>query len=343
MRILLVAVFCLICSLANAQQKSSFQVLFWNVENLFDVENDTLKNDEDFLPNSLKHWNGYRYYQKLQQLSKAIIASGEWNPPALIGLCEVENDSVLYDLVHRTGLRNLDYRYVVTHSDDFRGIDVALLYQSDLFKLIATESIPVGELPVGKRATRDLLHIVGQVVSGDTLDLFIAHLPSRFGGAKQSEPNRIHVSKVLRAKADSILTNRMFPKVIIMGDFNDYPKNTSISKILSVQNPNDKIVDRNYLYHMLAFSADHKRCRGTYKYKNSWDILDHLIVSGGLLDDSSSCHTASKEARIVNLPFLLIKDEKFGGLKPFRTYNGMHYLGGFSDHLPIILELELTY
>lgn len=343
MRIFLVAVSCLLCSLVNAQQKSSFQVLFWNVENLFDVQNDTLKNDEDFLPNSLKHWNGYRYYQKLQQLSKAIIASGEWNPPALIGLCEIENDSVLHDLIYRTGLRNLDYRYVVTHSDDLRGIDVALLYQADLFKLITTEPISVGELPVGKRTTRDLLHVMGRVVSGDTLDLFIAHLPSRFGGARYSEPNRIYVSKIIRAKVDSILYSRMSPKVIIMGDFNDYPKNKSISKILSVHNPNDKIIDSNILYHMLAFSTEKSGFGGTYKYKNSWDILDHLIVSGGLLDNSSSCHATSKEARIVNLPFLLIKDEKYGGFKPFRTYNGMHYLGGFSDHLPIILELELTY
>lgn len=343
MRVIFLLSCCLNLCQAAVQNESSFQIMFWNVENLFDAKNDSLKNDEDFLPNSLKHWSDYRYYQKLQQLSKAIIASGEWNPPALIGLCEVENDSVLYDLTHRTGLKNLDYRYVVTQSKDLRGIDVALLYQPDLFRLIASESIDVGRLPVGKRTTRDLLHVIGQVVSGDTLDLFIAHLPSRFGGAKHSEPNRIHVSRVLKEKIDSVMCRRVSPKLVIMGDFNDYPQNKSISKILSVQNPSNKVVDIRGLYHMLAYSNYKKQRRGTYKYKNSWDILDHMILSGAFLDEKSSCRVSSKEAQIINHPFLLTKDEKYGGLKPFRTYNGMHYLGGFSDHLPIILELKIAY
>ncbi len=164
-------------------------------------------------------------------MARVITAVGEWEPPALVGLCEVENDTVLRDLTRRSPLKELNYRYVMTDSPDLRGIDVALLYQRDLFKLLSFRSVSIPPLKQF-RPTRDLLHVSGLLLTGDTLDVFVCHLPSRSGGAKESEPYRLHAARILYTEADSILNIRLHPQIIIMGDFNDYPTNKSIQKIL---------------------------------------------------------------------------------------------------------------
>ena len=130
-------------SLLTAQKEKNFRVMCWNVENLFDIRHDSLKNDYEFLPNALRHWNYTRYKKKLVSIARVITAVGEWTPPALVGLCEVENDSVMRDLVHYSPLKEHGYRYVMTHSPDERGIDVALLYQRDRFKLLFHRSVPI--------------------------------------------------------------------------------------------------------------------------------------------------------------------------------------------------------
>lgn len=311
-------------------------ILFWNVENLFDTKNDSLKLDDEFTSESLKHWTNYRYYQKLKGLSRVIIASNKWNPPALIGLCEIENDSVIYGLTRYTGLRNLEYKYITTNSKDKRGIDVALLYQSEFFKIITHKSIDVGILPVDDRPTRDILHVSGMVASGDTLDIFIAHFPSRVGGQRKSNANRVYVSRILKHHIDQVLSLRSYPLVVIMGDFNDFPSNESVKEVLKAQCPlaSKEIINRK-LYHLLINKRDKKEW-GTYKYKNRWDVLDHFIVNGNLLKESSTCKTSLENTDIIRLPFHIVDDNKYGGTKPFRTFNGMHYIGGYSDHLPII-------
>ena len=133
------------CTLSFAQQ-IRFRVVSWNVENLFDIHHDSLKNDREFLPDALRHWNYTRYKKKLTDMARVITAVGEWEPPALVGLCEVENDTVLRDLTRRSPLKELNYRYVMTDSPDLRGIDVALLYQRDLFKLLSFRSVSIPPL-----------------------------------------------------------------------------------------------------------------------------------------------------------------------------------------------------
>ena len=165
------------CTLSFAQQ-IRFRVVSWNVENLFDIHHDSLKNDREFLPDALRHWNYTRYKKKLTDMARVITAVGEWEPPALVGLCEVENDTVLRDLTRRSPLKELNYRYVMTDSPDLRGIDVALLYQRDLFKLLSFRSVSIPPLKQF-RPTRDLLHVSGLLLTGDTLDVFVCHLPSR--------------------------------------------------------------------------------------------------------------------------------------------------------------------
>ena len=310
----------------------------WNVENLFDTRHDTLKNDQEFLPEALRHWNYGKYKKKLADLASTIVAVGEWTPPALVGLCEVENDSVLRDLTRYSSLREIDYRYVMTHSPDLRGIDVALLYQRDRFKLLSYRSIPIGFFHKQSRPTRDILHVSGLLITGDTLDVFVCHFPSRSGGAKESEPYRLFVAQKLRVAADSLMATRQHPQILMMGDFNDYPQNKSIAKILGATLPPASPIP-SCLYHLLARKAE-KRGYGSYKYQGEWGLLDHLIVSGSLLDTSAPFFTSEEKADVAKLPFLLQEDTKYGGNQPFRTYNGMKYQGGFSDHLPVYVDFE---
>ena len=316
-----------------------FRVVSWNIENLFDIHHDSLKNDHEFLPGAMRHWNYSRYKKKLADIARVITAIGEWNPPALVGLCEVENDTVLRDLTRRSPLKELDYRYVMTDSPDLRGIDVALLYQRDLFKLLSSRSISIPPLKE-HRPTRDLLHVSGLLLTGDTLDVFVCHLPSRSGGAKVSEPYRLHAAQILRTEADSILNARLHPQVIIMGDFNDYPTNKSIREVLEAEAPSSDALTSSKLYHLLARKAKSKDF-GSYKYRGEWGLLDHLIVSGNLLNQSGNFFTNEEKANVCLLPFLLIEDNKYGDKEPFRTYKGMKYQGGISDHLPIYTDFEL--
>jgi exonuclease III len=323
------------------QEKVPFRIVSWNIENLFDTHHDSLKNDREFLPDAMRHWNYSRYKKKLADIARVITAVGEWNPPALVGLCEAENDTVLRDLTRRSPLKELGYRYVMTSSPDLRGIDVALLYQRDLFKLLSSRSISIP--PFNQhRPTRDLLHVSGLLLTGDTLDVFVCHLPSRSGGAKESEPYRLHAAQILRTEADSILYKRLHPQVIIMGDFNDYPTNKSIKEILEATDPQQSVTFPNprKLYHLLARKAT-SRHFGSYKYHGKWGLLDHLIVSGNLLDTSSKFFTGEDKATVARLPFLLTEDKKYGDDEPFRTYKGMKYQGGISDHLPVYADFEL--
>lgn len=321
---------------ARASCADTLTVMEWNVENLFDCRHDTLKNDLDFLPESIHHWTPWRFRNKLDKVAKVIMAVGEWNPPTLVALCEVENDSVLYALTKYSALKEMSYRYVMTDSPDSRGIDVALMYQRDKFKLIGSESIRIPKYKDFK-PTRDILHVTGMVLTGDTLDIFVVHAPSRMGGATESEPYRLYVAGILRDAANRIMHTRCHPFVIITGDFNDFPENHSIADVLQAKAPERAIQD-NRLYHLLARHVKESHA-GTYKYKGEWNLLDHLIVSGNFLDGKHNLHTDEKKAEIVTLPFLLTDDEKYGGKCPFRTYYGMKYKDGYSDHLPIRLQI----
>ena len=296
--------------------QDSFRVLFWNSENLFDCKDDLKKNDNEFLPDATRYWTYFRYRDKVKNLAKGIIASGNEYVPDLVGLCEVENDSCLYDLTRRSPLKEAGYRYVMTDSPDQRGIDVALLYQRGSFKLIQHQSIRIPSKQLKKVPTRDILHVVGKVVSGDTLDVMVVHYPSRRGGKAKSEPYRLLVAEILKQTVDSVMQVRQNPNVVIMGDFNDGPSSAVMKKLCS----------DGRLVNLMQGKKE-----GTYRYRGKWEILDQFLVSRNV---------RAKNVEILRHPFLLEEDEKYGGDKPFRTYNGMKYQGGFSDHLPIILDLQ---
>lgn len=208
-------------------QEQPFRVMFYNVENLFDCKHDSLKNDWEFQPDGTRAWHSGRLKTKLYRLSQVIIAAGGWEPPALVGLCEVENDSVMHQWLHYSPLRNCKYRYVMTDSPDERGIDVALMWQRHRFQMLQHRSIRIQFPDSHHRPTRDILHVTGKVSTGDSLDVFVCHFPSRSGGQLASEPFRLHVASVVRRQTDSIMAVRQHPFILVMGDFNDYPTNAS--------------------------------------------------------------------------------------------------------------------
>ena len=174
------------------------------------------------------NWTDWKYWEKQRNIGRVITALGEMQSPALVGLCEIENDSVIFDLTKRSAIRAQQYDYVTTNSPDQRGIDVALIYQRHQFKLLEKNEYVVEFRKEDTRPTRNILHAVGQVISGDTMDVFVCHFPSRGGGQRVSEPSRIDVAQHLRDKADSLFAIRENANIVIMGDFNDYPNNKSI-------------------------------------------------------------------------------------------------------------------
>lgn len=315
----------------------NFRIMFYNVENLFDTKHDSLKNDYDFLPGGFMNWTNWKYWEKQRNIGRVITAVGEMQSPALVGLCEIENDSVIFDLTKRSPIRSQQYDYIVTNSPDLRGIDVALLYQKHQFKLIEKNEYEVQFRNKDARPTRNILHAVGQVISGDTLDVFVCHFPSRYGGQLESEPARIDAAQLLRNKADSLFAVRQDAYIVIMGDFNDHPDNKSIFKILKARSLNYHL-NKHELYNMF-FHRIKERDFGTLKYRGQWEVLDQFIVSGNLMMNNKRVSIDNNEANVFNADFLNEKDEKYGGVRPYRTNLGPRYIGGFSDHYPIFMDL----
>jgi predicted extracellular nuclease len=323
-----------------AQENSVFRVVCWNVENLFDTRHDSLKQDEDFLPASPRRWDHKKYKEKLAHVARVISTAAEWHVPALVGLCEIENENVMRDLTLHSPLKEYNYRYVMTRSPDIRGIDVALLYRRDRFKLLNCRSLRIDSINETFRPTRDILHATGLLTNGDTLDVFVCHFPSRLGGIKKTEPYRLFAAQTLRNVVDSLFAIRIRPQILIMGDLNDYPHDKSVTGVLAAVAPASH-PERNSLYHLLAQKAKETEY-GSYKYKGKWGLFDHLIVSGLLLNDGNRFYTDESKADVIRFPFLLMEDEKYGGEQPFRTYNGIKYKGGFSDHLPVYVDFIIN-
>lgn len=313
--------------LAFAQTR--FRVVSYNVENLFDTRHDTLKKDDEFLPEGARKWDNRKYWNKLQKIAKVIAAVGEEQLPDLVALCEVENDTCLYHLTTKSVLRRAGYQYVMTQSRDERGVDVALLYQPARFKPLKVENIDVHPEQIGQKPTRDILHVTGQLQNRDTLDVYVCHMPSRSNGKEETEPFRLHTASVLRNSVDVILKERKLPQILIMGDFNDYPQDRSLSQVLNAQKPaegKEKPNPKN------LYNLSYEIKPGTYRYQGEWNTLDHLIVTGTLLPS---------HAQVFMPEWLLEKDHTYGGTKPFRTYQGPRYVGGYSDHLPVFSDLFL--
>ena len=320
---------------ATEQVKSKLQVAFYNVENLFDITDDPLTEDDEFTPYSAKEWNEERYRDKLDRLAKVLGGIGKGAPPTLIGLSEVENMQVLNDLIQ---LSPIPDRYKAVHYDspDIRGIDVGFLYDSELFTLIDHRKYGISFDFDPTVTTRDILYVKGGI-KGDTIHLFVNHWSSRRGGVQASEPKRLEAAKVLRIAVDSVFMGDKDAKVIIMGDFNDEPNNKSVLETLKARPDTAlrylKPFDLCNLMYTLKMQT-----YGTYNYRGNWNMLDQIIVSGSLIHSKKGVRISETTARIFQQPWMMYEDRKYG-TRPSQTYGGPNYYGGYSDHLPVYLNL----
>lgn len=326
-RSLLYVILLLKCTLSFTQNSEhTFRVMFYNVENFFDIRNDSVKQDDEFTPSGYKKWNFYRFRKKYQRISKVIAGVGEEHIPALIGMCEVENDSTLIHLTQYSALKHLGYRFLITESPDERGIDVALLYQRDQFKVLDKKELVVPVLK-NHKPTRNILYVKGLTLTLDSLHVFVVHLPSRSSGKKQSDGYRLHVIRRLISEIESLKETEPDPYILVMGDFNAGADDFVVQELM-------RKADLNLMRH------DQPKI-GTYKYKGEWETIDHIIVSSPLVKRPGLMTVKTDKSRIYAPDYLLKTDEVYGGKKIFRTYSGYRYEGGFSDHLPVFLDIEL--
>lgn len=308
----------------------SFRLMFYNVENYFDIKDDSLTNDEEFTPNGIRNWNYKRFLEKRNHIYKTIMAVGSWEPPALIGLVEVENRFVLNQLVYKTPFAKYDYRIIHEESPDRRGIDVTLLFNPKIIQVLNHELIRINFPFAPDVKTRDILYVKALAFKQDTLHIFVNHWPSRYGGELASEPKRLYVAQQLANKIDELKKKDLNAAIVVMGDFNDYPSNKSMKEVLNA----GKDPDTCRLINLMPME---NKAIGTNKFKGEWGILDQILVSPVLFLRDKSIFVIG-EAQIFNADFLLEKDEQFLGNMPFRTYKGMKYHKGFSDHLPIYVD-----
>ncbi len=328
--------------------QETFRIMTYNVENLFESAPDSIPKPHDFTPGSARRWTYHRYVTKQNHLARCIIATGEWTPPALVGLCEIENPAVLDHLTRFSILRHAGYRYVMTDGPDPRGMNVALLYQRESFRLLEYTGHRICD-PTGRNyfLTRDILHVSGQILSGDTLDVLMVHFPSRRNGQKESEIRRLIAADRLKELADSLIQIRTFPLVVLMGDFNDNPHSPSLKKTMGALSPegarSKKKADIHpeLLYNLMEPLKKEKT--GTYKFQGKWEILDHILVNGNLLSPDSPLYIPAARAAIIRHTFLLQPDPKDLGVRPFRTYYGYRFHGGYSDHLPVAIDCVIHY
>ena len=225
------------CSSVKYQRKKNFTIVFYNVENLFDTINEPGKTDGEFTPNGSKQWNEERYTKKVNDIAKVLSLINENELPEMIGLCEVENQKVLEDLVENELLSNGDYKIVHYESPDNRGIDNAFLYRPDEFEVNFSQPIPVSFKGEPNFHTRDILYVKGKTNNGEEMHVFVNHWPSRIGGTDETESARLQVASKLKNKIDSIVSNNSSAEIIVMGDMNDEPSNLSLTYVLGASKP----------------------------------------------------------------------------------------------------------
>ena len=254
--------------------------------------------------------------------------------PLLIGLSEVENRNVVSDLVNKTVLADGNYSIVHADSPDTRGIDVALLYRKDSFRLLHNAFFPV-HLKSGE-TTRDILYCEGILAPNDTLHVFVCHFPSMRGGEAKSEWKRVKAASVVRQKVDSIQDIHPRAMILILGDLNGRA-NTSAQKTLKTRNPESGTIESENFYNTGYYLLG--KNYGSYRYKGEWQTLDHIIVSGNLLNGEAGLQV-SRRMGIYDADFLLEEERGTFGVRPKPTYRGPHYIGGYSDHLPVFIDLK---
>ncbi len=313
-------------------------VAFYNVENLFDTLNDTLTYDDDRTAEGKDRWTPERYELKLKHIVKVLSDIGAdlvGTSPDIIGLCEVENRSVIEDLVQLLSLEQKDYGIVHFDSPDERGIDVALLYKKAAFfpTSFASHRLVLHDDNTYRDYTRDQL-VVGGMLDDEQFYFTVNHWPSRSGGEARSKPNRLAAARLNKQIIDSILEIDFSAKIISMGDLNDDPLDDSLKKILKTEGEREKIRDGSLFNPMEKI---YKKGIGSLAYRDKWNLFDQFVLTPKLLHAPKDQYRFWK-AGVFNPSYLVSKKGRYKGY-PFRTYAGGNYAGGYSDHFPVFLYL----
>jgi len=294
-----------------------------NCENFFDTRHDELKQDMEFLPTGTKEWTPKRFWTKTENIQKELMACAQTTGkefPDIVALCEIENHYVMRCLSSKKLFESAGYKYVMTESPDLRGIDVALMYRPQAFQLINSRTIRVRTIE-GMRPTRDILYASGKTAEGEILHIIVLHAPSRYGGKEKTTPFRMQTIRKVNECIDSIRATDKGANIIVTGDFNAAADEEPV-----------KSVCRRDMRNISVKAHGRNGAQGTYKYRKKWERIDHVIVSKNMQDKVKGCF-------IFDDP-LVMQDDKFGGVKPKRTYMGYRYQRGFSDHLPIVVKIE---
>ena len=314
----------------EAKSDDSYRIAFYNVENLFDTVDNPQTNDKDFLPGEKLDWTDSKLQQKINKLSKVIKQLGNGALPEILGLCEVENKKVVEALFNYC----CKDQYGIVHKDspDERGIDVALVYDKSKVKIIDQEFLT---LDLDGDFTRDILYAKAKI-NEEIIHLFFNHWPSRRNPA--NEFKREAAAALLRKKTEEIFANNKVANIVIMGDFNDEPHNSSIKKVLKAEKlPEENIVNTK-LYNLTYTWSD--KGEGSYFY-DKWNAIDQIIVSGAIMDDSG-CKISAQDAKVLKEDWMIFHDKKNDVYKPNKFMNGGtgRVYGGYSDHLPIYVDVR---
>jgi predicted extracellular nuclease len=309
-----------------------YTIAFYNLENLFDTFDDKQTHDNDFLPTSEKRWTPKRYNKKVRKLGYTISQIGvktSGKLPIIVGLAEVENKLVINDLINSKFLKTKSYDVVHYDSPDERGIDVALIYNKDFFKVERSETFSVNLFDNDGAIdhTRDILLVEGYL-NDEKMYVLVNHWPSRRGGENETEPKRLTASSKVIEVIDLIKERDENPKIIVMGDFNDNPFNKSIKELINSQDL------YNPMEPLLTYF------KGSLSYRLQWNLFDQILFSTNFFEYKPNAHSFSK-ANIFDKEFLKQFKGKYKGT-PFRTYVGKKYKGGYSDHFPVYIHLKKT-
>lgn len=307
-----------------------YTIGFYNLENLFDTHDDPNTLDDDFTPNGFKKWSLKRYKRKLYKLAKTIAEVGDEatkRPPVLMGIAEVENREVVEDLIGAEALRDINYGYVHYDSPDERGIDTGLIYHKDYFEVLHSEPITlmIFEENGVRDTTRDILYVKG-LLNKEEVHIFVNHWPSRRDGDRETSFKRVQAAETILDFMKGIETEIENPNYIIMGDFNDGPNDESIKRLMQSEklyNPMEKLLTPE---------------RGSANYKKSWMLFDQILVSHNFFNYQKGTHSFA-HANIFDEGFLTEFKGKYKG-RPYRTYVGRKYIGGYSDHFPVYIQLK---
>ena len=346
--LLILLLFLLVASGVDAQQRKGYVMGFYNLENLFDIYDDPVKNDEEYLPDGKNKWTEVKYRKKLQNMAKVIRSmkedNGVWH--SVLGVSEIENRLVLEDLVIEPQIAEANYQIIHYDGPDRRGVDVALLYKPEDFKYIESESIPftfegssidflMDRQQQDDFRTRDILMVHG-LIGGEHFAIYVAHLPSRAGGKKGGNQLRDRGAEIMYDHAMKMQEKHPGIKIVCMGDMNDNPTDPSMAEYLHGK---EKIADVTSSDMFSPFVEMLKAGYGSLAYQGVWSIYDLILVNNALAnapDGGLKIRPLGKQGfygRVYKKPFMITQKGQYKNY-PFRTFSNGAFVGGFSDHYP---------